>query len=304
MKKILLLDLPNIFYRAFFAVPQHFSDRDGKPTNAIFGTISILFSFLESEKPDQIFVARDCREKTFRHQENENYKQNREKTPDKLLEQLPRIFDFFENFLKIPILKQPGFEADDILGTIAEKFRGKNETEILVASADHDLFQLIGDNIFCLVPARPNNKKFGKQQVEEKIGVSPKLIPDFKSLAGDNSDNLSGVPGIGPQFARKILHNFDNLENALGKLERNPHPEIPEKIRQKLINNQELATQTKKLATILRDVPIANFSEKKITEILLSDVLDFLQTINFHSLSSRAKKIFSGPENQEQTTLF
>ena len=300
VKKVFLIDVSNLFFRAFYAVPAHFTDKNGDPSNAIYGVASVIFGLLEREKPDFLFAARDLREKTFRHEQIENYKAGRPKMPDELAAQLPKVFAFFSDAIGVPLLSKPSFEADDIIATVAEKFRGRPDFEVGILSADHDLFQLVGENVFVFLPQ--NGGKIFKMDaaaVREKMGVPPEKVADFKAIAGDASDKMCGVPGIGPVGARKILAEFGTLENALKNLEK-----IPGKNGKLLAEHRKNAILTKKMATLHRDLDL-DFSENdgKIRE-MPPKLLDFLEKISSRNLITRAKKCFSTAKSTAQTSLF
>lgn len=300
-KKIFLIDVSNLFFRAFYAVPAHFTDREGNPSNAIYGVVSVIFSILENESPTHLFAARDLRGPTFRHEKIEGYKAGRPEMPQELAAQLPRVFEFFESALGVPLLSQESFEADDIIATVAEHFRGHKNCEVGILSADQDLFQLVGDNIFVSSPQNGGKPslKMDADAVREKIGVPPCQIVDYKAIAGDSSDRLSGIPGIGPVGARKILMEFQTLEHALENAQN-----IPGNIGKLLAEHREHALLTKKMATLHRDLTLEGFSEiKGKFDGMPPNLISFLEKISTQRLITRAKKIFS-EKNTEQVSLF
>lgn len=305
MKKVLLIDVSNLFFRAFYAVPKHFTDRDGNPNNAIYGVISVLFSLLENEKPTHVFAAQDLKGGTFRHEEIEGYKAGRPEMPTDLVSQLPKIFAFFSEAMRIPLLSKETFEADDILATIAEHFRNQRETEVIILSADQDLLQIVGENVFVLSPQNGVGKaakKMDTNAVYEKLGVFPNRVADYKAIAGDSSDRLAGVPGIGPVGAKKILAEFDTVENAVKNAEK-----IPGKPGELMRKFKDQALLTKKMATLHRDLEIDGFSEEagKIPFELTPHLLEFLEKMGSRNLITRAKKIFGDmPPPAEQMGMF
>ncbi len=302
-KKVFLIDVSNLFFRAFYAVPPHFTDREGNPSNAIYGVASVIFGILENEKPTHLFAARDLRGPTFRHEEIDGYKAGRPEMPENLVRQLPRVFEFFEKALGVPLLSKESFEADDVLATLAERFRGRPNCEVGILSADQDLFQVVGDNVFLHFPQNgARSRKMDALAVQEKMGIPPHQVSDYKSIAGDSSDRLSGVPGIGPVGARKILAEWGSLENALENAEK-----IEGKIGELLQTHREHALLTKRMASLHRDLPLENFSEEAgRVQGMPPQLIDFLLNISSQNLITRAKKAFSEKKEREaeQGSLF
>lgn len=304
MKKVLLIDVSNLFFRAFFAFPSTLRSPEGKPINAVYGVISILFSLLESEKPTHLFAAQDLKGGTFRHDEIEGYKAGRPEMPEDLREQLPLIFRFFTDGIQLPLLSKESFEADDILATVAEHFRGEKDSEVLILSADQDLLQVVGDNVFVLSPQNGGKppKKMDREAVIEKVGLPPERVADYKAIAGDSSDRLAGVPGIGPVGAKKILLAHNTLENAIKNV-----GEISGKPGNLLQEFTDQAILTKRMATLHRDLDIEGFAENAgaIPEEMTKDLEAFLSTISSRNLLTRAKKIFGDiPPPVEQMGMF
>ncbi len=294
MKKVLLIDVANLFFRAFYAVPSHFTMKDGTPSNAIYGVTSVVFSLLGNEKPDLVFAARDLKGPTFRHKEIEGYKAGRPEMPEELSMQLPTVFEFFTTALKIPLLSKETFEADDIIATVAEKFRHQQNTEVLILSADQDLLQLVEDDVFVLMPQNGGKppKKMDSEAVIEKMGVPPNRVADYKAIAGDSSDRLAGVPGIGPVGAKKILSCFDTVENALEHID-----EIKGKPGELMKQYAEQALLTKRMATLHRDLEIEGYAEEngQMCKTMPESLTEYLEKIGSQNLISRAKKIFGPP---------
>lgn len=304
MKKVVLIDVSNLFFRSFHAVPKHFTMKDGTPSNAVYGVVSTVFSLLESEQATHFFAARDLRGPTFRHEEMEGYKAGRPEMPEDLATQLPFVFSFFTEGMELPLLSKEGFEADDILATIAEHFRNQAETEIVIFSGDQDLFQIVGENVTVLYPQNGGKlpKRMNAEAVYEKMGVSPEQVPDYKAIAGDTSDRIPGVPGIGPVGAQKILAEYTTVENALEHA-----TEIGGKNGSLLQEHKESALLSKKMAVLHKDLDIVDFCEDigKIPNSMPKNLPDFLENISSRRLLSRAEKIFGQTEPPpEQLGLF
>jgi DNA polymerase-1 len=303
MKKVLLIDLSNLFFRTFYAVPQHFTMKNGTPSNALYGVISVIFSLFDSEHPSFIFAARDLKGETFRHKQMEGYKSGRPKMPEDLAVQLPYIFDFFTDVLRLPLLGKETFEADDIIATVSEKFRGESDIEVLILSADQDLLQLVGENVYVLSPKKGSKllHKIDAAMVQKKLGVFPHCVPDYKAIAGDSSDRLVGVPGIGPIGTQKILGQFGTLENALenrGKILGKPGRLLGE------YENQALLT--KKMTVLYRNLDIPEYSKEKgkVPEEMPEGLIPFLQKISSRNLITWAERIFHSPLSAQQARLF
>lgn len=304
VKKVLLIDVSNLFFRAFHSVPKHFTDQEGRPSNAIYGVVSMIFGLLEKEKPDYLFAAQDLKEKTLRHKKLDSYKEGRPKMPEELVSQLSRIFGFFD-VAEIPLLSHVGYEADDIIATIARHFEKKRDFSIGILSSDHDLLQLVSEQIHVLLPQNGGKpfKHMDATAVEEKLGVPPALVPDYKALAGDSSDKLVGIPGIGPKGAVEILKNCGSVEAAL-----DDHAHLAERYQILLKKHRKDALFTKEMALLHDDLPIEGFDPDagKVPEQMPKQLPDFLESISSRRLLSRAEKIFhaSPIDEEHQMSLF
>lgn len=248
--KIVLIDGNSILNRAFYGVPD-LTNSKGLHTNAVYGFLNILFKILEEEKPQYLMVAFDVKHPTFRHERYAEYKGTRKPMPEELREQLPVVKEIL-SAMGVCMVEKAGYEADDILGTIAVQSAADGLAVSLV-SGDRDLLQLASDRVKIRIPKTKQGKTevedYYTQDVVEKYGVTPKQIIDLKGLMGDASDNIPGVPGIGEKTAVKILAAFDSVENAFLHVE-----EItPNRARESLKENYELALLSKELATIKLD---------------------------------------------------
>jgi len=251
--KILLIDGLSILNRAFYALPL-LSNRDGEYTNAVFGFMTILLRFINEEQPDYVTVAFDLPQPTFRHEEYGAYKGTRKGMPDELREQVPTLKNLLE-LMDINIAECPGFEADDVIGTLAAKATAQGLTPVII-SGDRDLLQLATDTVLIRLP----KTKAGKTEVEDyhaadvlaKYGVSPQAFIDVKALMGDTSDNVPGVPSIGEKTATKIIMEFGSLDNALA----NVSQVKPPKAAQNLAEFKDQAILSRKLVTIVTDAPV------------------------------------------------
>ncbi|TAN40562.1 MAG: DNA polymerase I [Nitrospirae bacterium] len=244
---IYLIDGNSYVYRAFYAV-KGLTTSKGLPTNAIFGFTNMLLKIIKDKKPDGLIVSFDTPEPTERHMLFQDYKANRPETPDELIRQLPYIRKIVSAF-NIRTVEMPGYEADDIIGTIAKKVASSRDT-VYIVTADKDMLQLVSDHILIFDPAK--DRVLDAAYVREKFGVGPERVTEFMALTGDSADNIPGIKGIGEKTARELLTSFDSLDDLLN------HPEKikKERLRQMVSANVEAARLSLKLATINTDVPL------------------------------------------------
>lgn len=251
MEKLLLLDSNSIMNRAFYALPP-LTNSEGLHTNAVFGFTSMLFKMCEEIKPDYVVAAFDRKAPTFRHTEYADYKAGRKKMPDELAEQFPVIKELLK-LLSISIFEIDGFEADDIIGTLAV-FAESKGMEVYILTGDRDALQLASDNIKVVITKKGVTEKeiYDRERMINDFGVTPKEFIDVKGLMGDASDNIPGVPGVGEKTAFKLIQSFGSIENLLMNLE-----EVSgKKLKENLMTYSEQAIFSKKLATIITEVPI------------------------------------------------
>ena len=214
--RLLLLDGHSLAYRAFFALPvENFSTTTGQHTNAVYGFTSMLINVLRDEQPTHVAVAFDVSRQTFRLAEYSEYKAKRNKTPDEFSSQLPLIEEVL-NALRIPFLKKDGFEADDIIATLVTQAVADG-MEVLILTGDRDSLQLVTDTSTVLYPMRgvSDLARMTPAAVEAKYGVPPDRYPELAAIVGETSDNLPGVPGVGPGYAARLINQFDGLDNVI-----------------------------------------------------------------------------------------
>ncbi|WP_323791987.1 DNA polymerase I [Nocardioides sp.] len=214
--RLLLLDGHSLAYRAFFALPvENFSTTTGQFTNAVYGFTSMLINVLRDEQPTHVAVAFDVSRQTFRMEEYSEYKAKRNKTPDEFGSQLPLIEEVLDA-LRIPYLKKPGFEADDIIATLVTQALA-DDMDVLVLTGDRDSLQLVTEHSTVLYPMRgvSDLARMTPEAVETKYGVPPHRYPELAAIVGETSDNLPGVPGVGPGFAARWINQFDGLDNVI-----------------------------------------------------------------------------------------
>ncbi|GAB5406252.1 MAG: DNA polymerase I [Aureliella sp.] len=312
--KLILLDGMALTYRAHFALirsPRFTSA--GQCTSAVFGVLNTLVDILRREEPSHIAVAFDTSDPTERHRIFPEYKAQRDSMPEDIASQLPLIDRLFEAF-KIKSIRTPGYEADDIIGTLAHQF-ATDDLEVLMVTPDKDYDQLVTDNIRIMKPGRKGGEVevIGVKEVLEKWGIeSVGQVIDVLGLMGDSSDNIPGIPGIGPKSAQKLIAKYGSTENLIAHAS-----ELKGKQKERVIENQELALLSKKLVTIQLDVPhdftIESMLWDKYDDDALRKLLEELEfdTIgkrlfgkSFSSAASRAQVVQKKREKEIQATLF
>lgn len=251
-RKVILIDGNSLVYRAFFALPTTLVLPSGQVTNAVYGFTSMLIRLFIDERPDIVAVAFDTRAPTHRHGEFIHYKAHREETPNELIDQFPLVKEVLDA-LAIPIFELGGYEADDLLATLAKRAEQQGN-EVLVVTGDRDAFQLIDDNTRVMTTRKgiTDIVVYDRERVIERYGIPPEKIPDFLGLKGDPSDNIPGVPGVGDKTAAKLLQDFGDLKSVYERLDKVK----PERLRENLAAHEEDARLSKRLATLDFDVPL------------------------------------------------
>ncbi len=301
MKKILVVDGNSIINRAFYGV-RPLTTKSGKSTNAIYGMINIISKQIDSVKPDYAAVAFDLKEPTFRHKMYEHYKEGRHPTPPELLSQFPDAKECLE-YMGIHVMELPGYEADDIQGTVASFAKQNEELESYILSGDRDLLQLIDDRITVLLATNHDTLVMRREEFLEKYGIEPTEFVDMKALMGDSSDNIPGVAGVGEKTAATLIQNFHSLDGIYENID---DKRISKGVREKLLRDKENAYLSKKLAKIETNAPIGKELEeilytgmdkkalyKKFTELELNSFI-----AKFHLNSADEEKI--SKESAEQ----
>jgi DNA polymerase-1 len=279
--KVLLIDGNSLAYRAFYALPDTMRTAAGITTNAVYGFTSMLLKLLD-DKPDYVAIAFDRPEPTFRHKEYKEYKATREKAPPTLHEQIPFVKEVAEA-LDIPVFEQAGFEADDLIGTLAVTAE-KAGHDVVIVSGDLDGLQLVNDHIKVLTTRKgiTDTILYGAKEVGERYdGLRPEQLIDYKALKGDTSDNIPGVPKVGEKTAIELLKEYGTLENIYENLDKIKKPALKENLR----NNLPLAEMSRRLGTIVTNVPLeADFARMKRGAIDWPKVIPLLQKLEFNSL--------------------
>jgi len=282
MKKLVIIDTFNFLHRAYYAIPKSFRAPDNTPTNAVYGVCSMIISIINELKPDYMIAALDSQKPTFRSEEFSNYKAQRKEMDEELRVQIPIVFDAIEK-LGVMKLNCEGYEADDVIGTLVERY--KDSFEIYILSNDKDMWQLITKTVRVLLP---NTKGFfeevNAENVKERLEFSREHLVDYKALRGDTSDNIPGVYGVGEVTAKKLISQYETIENIYAHIE-----EIkPESLKKKLIENIETAYLSKKLATIILDCPIVlDIEGAKMRPGVSDELVNLFEKLNFKSLLKR-----------------
>ncbi len=258
-QRLVLIDSHALIHRAYHALPD-FSSSKGEPTGALYGLASMLLKLSEELKPDYIIAARDLPGKTHRHEAYEDYKGTRAEADPELIAQLQKAPEVFTAF-GIPVLSAPGFEADDVIGTLVAKARGREDVEIVIATGDMDTLQLIDGAVavFTLKKGINDTILYDSDRVHERYGFGPEHIVDYKALRGDPSDNIKGVKGIGEKTATELIEKFGSIEDiyeAIEKHESEFAKEVKPRVLELLKGGKDDAFFSKKLATISTDAPI------------------------------------------------
>lgn len=297
-EKIVLIDGHSILNRAFYGLPD-LTNSEGLHTNAVYGFLNILFRTLEEEQPQYLAVAFDVHAPTFRHQMYADYKGTRKPMPSELREQVPMLKEVLRA-MDIELVEKAGYEADDILGTLAERCEKKG-MEVTVVSGDRDILQLASDRIMIRMPKTVRGKttieNYHAKEVLERYQVEPKQIIELKALMGDTSDNIPGIPGVGEKTATKLIEEYGSIENAYVHVE-----EIrPNKAKESLKNNYDLAVMSKKLATIDTNAPVeCDLEHAKIRNLYTEEAYEMFRRLDFKNLLGR----FDSAAVKEQDSLF
>lgn len=293
-KTLYLIDGSAIAYRSYFGmIRNRLTNSAGQPTGAVFAYVNSLLKLIEEEKPDYIGMVFDAPEKTFRHKIYEDYKATREAMPDELVSQLPYIHKVTEA-MNIPVIIRPGYEADDVIGTLARRARQQG-LRVYMVTGDKDFMQLLEPDIFVYKPASGQKavEVIDVDGVVEKWGVRPEQIADYLGLIGDTSDNIPGVKGVGPAKARPLLQEFGSLENIIENADKIGNPRIRAMIRE----SAEEAKFSKMLATIKTDVPVdIEIDTLRAQAINRDELIKLFEELEFYSLI----KSFSEPKKAEK----
>lgn len=311
MKILLLIDANALIHRAFHALPP-LTTKGGKPIQAVYGVASILLKIWREEKPEYAAALFDRPEPTLRKQQFAEYKAQRPKAPDELVSQIIEAHHLFPKF-GIKVFERPGFEADDLIASFAEKFKNESDLKIVILTGDKDALQLVhGDKIVVksLKKGIGETVIYNESEIEKVFGLKPLQLIDYKALSGDPSDNIKGIPGIGPKTATKLLAEFGSLENLYANIEKTGSA------REKLEKFKNDAALARQLVILKKDVPLeANRLEDLAVPADKYDLVEYFEEMGFEALLKRlnpekssekptVKKRDSEPPDPNQKSLF
>lgn len=298
MSKLVLVDGNAIMHRAFHALPKTFTTKEGKLINAVYGFVSMILKIITDLEPTHIAVAFDRKEPTFRKEVFEQYQAHRPEMDEELSYQFPKVKKIL-NAMRIPVYEKVGFEADDVIGTIAKKTR---VDDIVIVTGDRDILQLVDRRIKVFLPIKglSNAKLVDEEEVVAMMGVRADQIVDYKGLVGDPSDNYKGVAGIGPKTAEKLLKEYDSFK-MIYKNTKN----IDERISNKLKEHKDSADMSLELAKIITDVDIEyNLDDMNDWSVYSSEALKIFDDLRFGSLKKRAENLDKRKQEKRQESLF
>ena len=302
--KLVLIDGNAILHRAYHALPP-LTTKKGEPINAVYGFVSMLLRVIQDLKPTHIAVAFDRKEPTFRHEAFKEYQAQRPVMDRELSGQFEKAKQVIAAF-GIPIYEMVGYEADDVIGTIAKLSTESQKSKVkidetVIVTGDRDILQLVTDKVKVYLPIKglSDAKVFGINETVEKMGVKPELIPDYKALVGDPSDNYPGVSGIGPKTAINLLNKHGGVEEIYRNLK-----EIQPQIRQKLEKGKDSANLSHRLAAIVKDVPIeADFEKMGEWSVDGNKVIKTFAEFGFKTLTKRVKEVGQKLKEEKQMQL-
>lgn len=279
MKKIYLVDVSSMFFRAYYAI-RPLTSPSGIPVNAVYGFLSMITKLLKDEKPEYMVFCYDRKDPSFRKEMYDGYKANRTEMPDELAQQIPYIKKLAD-LLGIPSLEVPQYEADDLIGTLT-KFARRQNMEAVIVSGDKDFAQLIEEHVVLFDTMK--EVKYDSAKTFEKWGVRPDQFIDYLAIVGDTSDNVPGVKGVGEKGAIKLLEQFKTLEDIYENIDKVESKSV----RQKLIDSKEMALLSKKLVTIVVDVPVSQeVANYKLQGFRTDELRALLKELNFNTFEKK-----------------
>lgn len=307
MSRLILVDGNSIMNRAFYGImgSKMLTTSDGIYTNAVYGFLAILFKIEEDLNPDYIAVAFDLKGPTKRHEMYSEYKANRHGMPDELAMQMPMIKDVLKA-MNIPIIEKQGYEGDDILGTLSKEAEAEG-IDVTILSGDRDTFQLASDKVTIRIPrtkmGKTENEDYNRERVLEEYGIEPTQLIEVKGLMGDSSDNIPGIPGVGEKTALNLIKEYQTIENLYDSVESNKDT-LKGKLREKVVDNKELAFLSKELGTIDREVPLEEtINNLKLQEWDKEEVYKLFQYLKFNRYIERFSLGENNAESSNETSF-
>lgn len=294
-ERIFLVDGHSYLYRAFYATP-YLSNSKGIPTNATYAFLSMIKKLLKEETPDRLIVVFDSKTPSFREEICKEYKAQRQPMPDNLSVQIPYVKTILYA-MGLPVIEKDGFEADDIIGTLVERLKDKDNA-VYIVTGDKDMTQLVTKNV--LVLDKMKNLLIGENEVIERFGVKPTHIIDYLALCGDASDNIPGAPGIGEKTARELISSFGTIDDIYNNIDHIKKTSV----KNRLLDGKKLVLMSKQLATIRLDVPIEiNIDELRHKEPDLESLRNIFKDLEFTTLYMEIKTKKTDKKNWQETTL-
>ena len=296
--KLLLLDGNSLTYRAFYALPTDMATASGQVTNAVFGFTSMLAYLLKDQRPDGLMVAFDRPEKTFRHEANELYKAQREAAPDILRQQMGLVREVLDA-LHVHVVELAGWEADDILATVAEHAKAEGH-EVIIVTGDRDSYQLVEDPLVKVLYNRRGVSDYAlydEAGILEKTGVTPAQYTQYAALRGDPSDNLDGVPGVGEKTAAKLINNYGGLDGIFANVD----AQTP-KLRASLAEHEQRVRENAVLMVLRRNAPIEVDLASLTIEPDVAAVRRLFDFLEFRALTDRLFEAIGTPDQQQPSS--
>jgi DNA polymerase-1 len=296
MKRLVLIDGHAILHRAYYAFPATLRTHHGEVVNAVYGFTRMLLMVLQDLHPEYVAVAFDLPQPTFRHKEFIGYQAQRPKMDTELENQIERVFEVVKT-LNIPMFMQAGYEADDLIGTLANQASQK-KIETVIVTGDKDLLQLVKPRIKIYAPQKGFSEAilFDQKKVKAMLGIKPEQVIDYKALVGDASDNYPGVPGIGPKTALELLHQYQDLKTIYKKMKK-----IKPKTAKLLREGKESAILSQKLATIVTKAPIKlNLKACRLHDYDQEKAMRLFQELGFKSLLKKLPGVKSKTKKKKE----
>lgn len=279
---VLLLDSYSLLFRAYHALPD-MRTRAGEPTSALYGFSALLLKLLREERPGGVALARDLPGPTFRHEQFAEYKAGRERAPSALVQQLAR-FDELVTALGFPLFALAGFEADDVLATLAQRFGARGD-EVIIVSGDRDLLQTIADHTHVLFVGQRGKApvRYDRAAVEQRFGIEPTRLPGYVALVGDSADNIPKVKGIGPTIARELMRRYPTIGDVLANLDSIPNTRVRELLRA----NPDQLSSSEALVRLRTDVALPHREPRALDSAARQDMRALFERWEFRSLLPR-----------------
>ncbi|MGP1674084.1 MAG: DNA polymerase I, partial [Candidatus Limnocylindrales bacterium] len=300
MERLMLLDGYGLVYRGYFALPPLTTSK-GELVNGVFGFASIVLRGIQDLQPDYLAVSFDLPGPTFRHEQYAGYKATRAKMPDDLRDQFPKVREVVKA-LRIPVFEMPGFEADDVIGTITQLLDSRDDLETTIVTVDLDMLQLVTPRVRLMTTRSgvENTVMYDVARIDERFGLRPDQMIDYKSLKGDPTDNIPGVPGVGEKTAAKLIREFGDLDTMFARIDE----VTPEKLRDKLREHHDQIEQGRDLSTIVRDLPIEfDLEAARIGDYDRDTVVRLFREYEFRTLIERLPPMAGETAEQRTSSL-